>query len=932
MTRESRRLVWMAAVGPAVVLAVILAVLAWAQLYTDALWYEALGASRVFWTVLRDQSLLGGFVGLGAGLLVAANVVLARRLAHPVKPLDREPVTLVERIRRIALEHLTAETWIASALTALALGVQGALHWQALLRWDSAVSFGATDPLFHRNIGFFVFKLPLEQDVFAWSLGAVLTALALSLTVYYLTGALWSPHSTPRIAPAAQAHLLMLLGLLMALKAWGYWLNSMSLVLSTGTTVPAGASYAQIHARLPALRVLVLVALVCSVLFVAGALVRSISLPLIGIVLLGGVSVLLGGAYPLLMQRFTVDPQQFQRERPSLQANLAATREAFGIARLHAQTVSAAPPSAAALSAAHVTLSNLPIWQRAVLAQALDGVQALGAASTFTDLSTGSYTIKGASALVTLAPRMVDPSQLPASARTWQNLHLLYTHGEGVVVASAAQSSRSGHAVLLDQGFDTSSAALPVTRTNLYFGQQPPGVPGYVVVTPHAPRISPDNSHALEPDRPGIVAGVRLDSMLRRIAFAIRFRDVNLVLSQQITRNSRMLFNRGIRAATSQLAPFLQWGAHPYVVIAQGQVDIIRNGYTTSNSYPNATPVDLAAASEQPSGAPGLSGTANYIRSSVVSVTNAATGATTLYARDPTDPLLRADQRAFPGLIRPLRDLAASVRSHLTYPSSLFAIQASQLAAYHFTNVAGFYAHQNVWQVPPSRSGPVVQQSGTLSVVPPVTRARPTDLLGAPSGGAHPAVMLSMPLVQSGGDLAAQLLGSLDASGAPQLTLATVTRGTAMTGPGQADTRILGSPAVSRDIARLAAQGLRVTAGNVLTVPVGGGVLDVQAVFTEGQTGTGPQLRGIAVLLGDQVGYGRTLMSALADAQGSGVGALGSDGAVQGLLSRAAALYAQGQSALKAGKLGTYQQDVQQAFALVQQAQHLATSTSGGGH
>ena len=697
-----------------------LLVLVWAlaglaRLYTELLWFGEVGKTRVFWGVLEARVVVGLVAGVGTGAFVAANLWAVEWLARRSRQQGTGWPDPPDRWQAMFAPHLRRLEAAVVALLALGAGLHAAGRWQTVLLWRNRVSFGDADAQFHRDIGFYVFTLPLQRLVFGWLLFILLAGLVVATAAYYLMGEIRPRLAGRRVAPEARAHLSVLLGVVLLFKAWGYRLDQFSLVFSPRGVV-TGASYTDVHARLPALRLMVLLAPVCAVLVIATARSRGFALPASGLVLFGLSSILVGGVYPSFVQRFQVAPQELQRELPYIQRNLDATRKAFRLDQVATTEFAAAERlPAATLRANQITVGNIRLWEPGVLKIGIQNLQAIGQYYEFSDVDVDRYPIGGTPRQVMISAREADPRNLDRSAQTWQNLHLAYTHGYGVVAAQVNTAAASGRPAFVVSGFDQPGAAIPIRQPRIYYGEPPPDTPAYVAAANRQPEVDapapggrPQASFRYDGR-----GGVPLGGLLRRLAFAIRFRDVNLLISSNLTRQSRIVFYRDIRDRVEKAAPFLQWDGDPYVAVVGGRVVFIRDGYTTTDAYPYAERIQMEVAARRDTPADrGVRGRANYLRNSVKAVVDAYDGTVTLYAFDEADPLLRAWRRAFPGLFLARSAIPPELQVHLRYPEDLFSIQANRYASYHIAAAKDFYSKQDFWALPEDRSGQIRQSQG----------------------------------------------------------------------------------------------------------------------------------------------------------------------------------------------------------------------------
>jgi uncharacterized protein len=925
------------------VVAGILVVLIWlasglAGFWLNLLWFREVGKTQVFWGVLGVEIGLGLLTGLGTAVIVGGNLLVAQRIAVPSRPLVVEE-SGAEQLRRALVPYLRAFRIAVVVMLGLLVGLHGASQWRTYMLWRNHVPFGDRDAQFGRDIGFYVFSLPFQRAVFGWLLFTLLVTTLLVVTEHWLLGGIQPAAKGNRVAPHVHAHLSLLLGCIVLLKAWGYRLDQFTLVFSPRGVV-TGASYTDVHAQLPALRLLMVVAPVCALLFFLNLRSRDFTLPVAGTLLLVLSSVLIGGLVPAFVQRFQVTPQELQREEPYIQRNIDATRKAFALEGVQTSDFPAAEDlTPAAVRANAATVDNIRLWEADVLKTAIQNLQAIGQYYEFSDVDVDRYRISGTARQVMISAREVDPRNLDASAQTWVNLYLTYTHGYGVVAAQVNQAETSGRPDFIVSGFDQQAAAIPVRQPRIYFGEPPPDTPTYVVVGSRqpevdSPSVSGQSQVLVRYDGRG---GVQLWSPLRRLAAAVRFRDLNLLISSNLNSRSRILFNRDIRDRMEKAAPFLQWDADPYVAVVDGRIVYIRDGYTTTDNYPYSQRIrlDVAARRTDPK-ARGVGGEANYIRNSVKAVVDAYDGTTTLYAFDETDPLLRAWGKAFPGLFAPRSAMSADLQAHLRYPEDLFSIQTDRYASYHIGAARDFYSKQDFWALPEDRSGQLTRGEGSLVVAGPKPRMRPYYLLTRLPGEQDEQFVLVMPFTPNNKqNMVAYMAARSDPASYGRITLFSLPRARTVFGPTQVHAQILADPDVAKELTLFNQQGSTVILGNLLTVPIKDALLYVQPIFVQASQGAIPELRRVPVFFNNQLGYTANLTDSINQVLSRTTNAPPASGpqpptgpqtastALARILQQQAEQYRRAQQALDRHDLGAYQHAIDRLGQLIEQAQRL---------
>ncbi|HZB58370.1 MAG TPA: UPF0182 family protein [Actinomycetota bacterium] len=915
------------------------------RFYTDLLWFREIDKASLFWGMLRTKTIIGLLAGLGTAAIVGVNLWMVERLA-PRYGLSVVARPQVERARAVLSPYLRPLRLGIAAFLGLVVGLQASGLWQTFLLWRNRVPFNQRDALFNRDVSFYIFELPFQRAVFGWLFTTLVLTTLLVAAGHYVLGGIRPQAETNRIAAQAQSHLCVLLGLIVALKAWGYWLDKYQLLFSPRGVV-AGASYTDVKAQLPALEVLFWVALICGAAFFVGARRGGLLIPTISIVLLAGVSLIMGGIIPAVFQRFRVEPQELARERPYIEKNIDATNKAFNLSGVAIKEFPATNDlTPTALQANRPTLDNIRLWDPEVLRPGVRNLQAIAQYYNFTDVDVDRYQIGEDNRQVMISVREVDPNGLAESARTWQNLHLAYTHGYGMVAVQVNRAAEGGQPDFIVSGFDPQDPAIQVDQPRVYFGEPPPNSPEFVVANTAQGEYDAQGANETNLFNYDGTGGVQLSDVGRRLAFAVRFRDINLLISGNIKNESRLMFNRDIRDRVERAAPFLQWDGDPYAVVVDGRIKYVRDGYTTSSNYPYAQRIDLAdAARRNELGSRGVEGIGNYIRNSVKAVVDAYTGEVTLYAFDEQDPILAAWRKAFPDLFAAKGEISPGLNSHLRYPEDLFSIQTWIYASYHIGDPDQFYAKEDFWALPDDRSGEIRRQEDTGGLAAATSvKARPYYLLTKLPDRTEPEYVLVMPFTPNGKEnMVSYLAAEADPGKYGQLTLYSLDRSRTILGPTQVNARILATPEISAELTVLNQQGSRVILSNLLVVPVDESLLYVQPVFVQGSAPNSfPLLQRVAVFYNDRVGYADNLGDAILEVVSGQQTAEpppddgteqppptpgGGDASVQSLLRQADEEYKAAQRALADGDLAEYQSRIDNMGRLITQA--LATQGDG---
>ncbi len=726
------------------------------DLITDAIWFRSVGYDSVFFTRVETQAAL--FVGVFIVVLafLGFNVWLAGRLAPPPDPeragrVGEFAARLGEALgvddsgirgggranfagaafgpggpRTITFEAddmpdlVPVARWGLIALTviiALTTAAAAAGQWETVLLWRNQVPFAlpgqppVVDPNFGRDIGYYLFELPFLREVQGALNGLLIAALVLSFGRYVIAGVRGGLVFTTQM----RVHLAVLGGLYLLSVAWGYQLDKLELVYSVNAIGVqggnfVGVAYTDQNARFLAFDVLTAVSAFAAAFLVIGAFTRAMW-PLAAVIIIWfSASVVLGTVYPSLVQRLNVEPDQLNRETPYIGNNINMTRISFDVGDWERRDYGGeAPLTPQAVAEEASTFQNARLWDYRPLRDSLDQLQTVRQYYIFTDVDTDRYQINDAKRQVMLSGRELAPERNPQGG-TWVNQRITFTHGIGVAMVPVNEATEAGQPRLIIRDLPSTSlgGAPPISQPRIYFGERPSDwiITGARQAEFDYPVGETTTDGQLEPGqttRWSGTTGVKLDTTMSRLLFALRFRDLNLMISDQVTADSQLLFHRSIGDRLPRIAPFLRYDKDPYLVVTDdGRLVYIQDAYTTSDRFPDAQWLD-------PSTLPGKSGFGddafNYVRNSVKIVMDAYTGDMSFYISDPADPIVRTYARIFPSLFHPLTDMPADLKAHLRVPEELFNSQTRTFARYHITDPAAFYNNEDLWTVPPDPGG-----------------------------------------------------------------------------------------------------------------------------------------------------------------------------------------------------------------------------------
>jgi hypothetical protein len=874
----------------AVLLVLFTAIGTLTNVYVDYLWFDETGYTEVFWTELQTRALLFAVAGVATGGLTALAIHLAYRFRPAFRPMSLEQQNL-ERYRQSLEPRRTLVLTAAAVVVGLFAGFTAQGSWETWLTFRNAVPFDEVDPEFGLDLSFFVFEYPFYRLLISFGFAIVLLALIGSLLTHYVFGGLRLQTPGQKLTGAAMIQLSVLLGLFVALKAVAYWFDRYSLVYSDRGGLFSGASYTDVNALLPAKTILVFAAAFCAVAFFANVVFRNFRLPAAALVLLLLSSLVIGVAYPAIVQQFVVRPSADQREAAYIERAIASTRAAYGLTEVDyvdfAQQATGddvdTDAALAQLRADDATIPNARLLDPNVLAATFTARQQIRNVYGFPEkLDIDRYTINGETRDYVVAVRELDSGSLSENQDTWINRHTVYTHGNGFVAAPANQvvaGQEGGEPNFTSRDLPT-TGDITVDQGRIYYGEliQDAGQDVYSVVG------APQGAEPREFDRPedgsdGQVnntydgeGGVAIGSFFRQLTYAIHYRERNFLLSGAVNDASKVLYVRDPRERVEKAAPFLEVDGDPYPAVIDGRVTWILDGYTTSDAYPYAERMELGEAAQD-----ALTGTGttalpdeqfNYIRNSVKATVDAYSGEVTLYEWDENDPVLKAYTAAFPGVVQPKDQISPDLESHVRYPEDLFKLQRDVLTRYHVSNPTDFYNQNDRWAVP---ADPTVD---TEEAQPPyyILAARPNE--------PDPTFQLTSALnAFRRQNLSSFISASSDPDTYGQIQVLRLPGNTPFRGPQQVQQSFNTDDEVAQDLTLFNSRNSQAVFGNLLTLPIGGnGLLYVQPLYVEG-TGENsfPLLRKVLVNYGGSVGYADTLSDALDQVFGPGAGDTAAD-------------------------------------------------------
>lgn len=911
------------------------------RLFTDYLFFSELSFTRVFRAVAGTQITLVLVFGLIFFAIVWGNLVLADRFAPAYRPLGPGD-ELVARYREIVGTNANRLRTIIAVVLSLIAGFGASSQWENWLLFRHGGSFGRKDPLsgflFGRDVGFYVFKLPFLQFLVGWTFTAVLIAAVLTTIAHYLNGGIrLAPSVLDRVTPQVRAHLSLLFAALALIKAAGYLVQRWTLLYS-GKGVVQGATYTDLKARLPAINLLCLASITAAVLLIVNVRRRGWTLPGVSIGLWLALSILVGQIYPAIIQTVKVNPAENSKERPYIKRNIAATREALGISSVASQPFTYQDGlTADDLSANQDTIRNIRLWDPKFTTETYESLQSIKGYYAFHDVDSDRYVLDGRKTQALTSVRELYTPGLPDSGRAWVNRHLQYTHGYGAVLAPANAASPDGNPLFRVQ--DVPPVGDPkIDQPRVYFGEQ---LGDYAIVNTKQKELDASDTSSNYSGK----GGVELSSFARRVAFALRFGEKNILLSGQITPKSRAIFYRDISARVKKAAPFLKFDSDPYPVILDGKITWILDAYTTSTHYPYAQNAD---SSRVPNDS-GLVAPFNYVRNSVKATVDAFDGKVTFYRVDEKDPVAAAYAKAFPKLFTDGDKMPEGLVAHLRYPEDLFRVQTTMFGRYHLTNPDEFFSASEAWNVAPDpgTSDAAVSTNGnTSTVTAPLRKAddrmAPYYVLTRLPTDTEANFQILQPFVprssnDSRKNLTAFMVAKSDPGSYGKLEAYVMPAGQQVAGPTIIATEMGSNPAVAQAETLLSQSGSRIKRGNIVMLPIANSIVAVRPLYVQAEAASSfPQLRKVVVWHAGDVRIADTLQEALTalfgDApptqeqtgQNPSTPSTPTSASVSALLGQAEQEFQAADDALKNGDLAGYQSHIAKAHEYTQRAKEAA--------
>lgn len=869
-----------------------------ATFYTGLLWFEQMGYGSVFWTTLKAK----WGVALVAGLLFFLAVFINLRIPIRGRTVLNIAGGVVTPVTVSDTRRITVIVLVVSIIVGVLGGLGGFENWQTVYKHLNATEFGVFDPFFGKDVGFYVFNLPFHEFIQDQLLIAFAIALIFSAFLYYLFGDLRFSNRRLSMTKKARAHMSVLAAILFALQAWQYRIDIWNLMYSPRGAA-FGASYTDIHAQVPAYKALIVIALAGVFLSLLGLVMRNfrwVGYAVIGIVVM---SIALGSAYPSFVQQFTVSPNEIAYEIPYIEANIKFTRNAFGLDNIKIVDY----PAEDDLTKEDVlnnikSIDNLRLWDYRVLKDTFSQVQEIRMYYKFNDVDIDRYVVNGNLRQVALSPRELEVNLLPQEAKTWVNLHLKYTHGYGLVMSPVRDVTKEGMPVFYFMDVPPRTTTdLVLNRPELYFGEL---TNHYIIVNTKEPEFDYPRLDAeiIEPTFYEGTAGIPLDGFFRKLAFTLRFADYQILVSGAVTPDSRVIMNRNITEIVQTIAPFLEYDSDPYLVLADGNLYWVIDGYTVSTKYPYSQPDSVTGV--------------NYIRNSVKVVIDAYNGRTTFYCADEEDPILSTYRKIFPDLVTSIEEMPRQILEHIRFPEDMFKIQARMFTTYHMTDPRVYYNKEDYWEIPK-------EMYGTQEV-----NVEPYYLLLALPYESELEYVQMLPFTPRGKpNMTAWLAGRCNPEHYGEMLLYRLPKDKHVPGPMQVESLISQNPSISEAMTLWGQVGSQVVRGNLLVIPMDGSFLYVEPLYIQAEKVKIPELKRVLMYASGKVVMANTVEEGLNELLGSTVQPTPDGGGgvhdIPGLVKRANELWLEAQERIKNGDWAGYGEVLQELGKVLEELQQL---------
>ncbi|GAB6138599.1 UPF0182 family membrane protein [Halanaerobaculum tunisiense] len=821
--------------------------------FTDWLWFENLNFADTFWTIITGKI---GFK-LGTWLLVS-SIVLINLLVTKPKVMDfwqrikerkenqgedvveLNPVESSKWLKFITPGKITLVYLFASLVIGFIFSNVSSRGWEVLLKFLNSTSFGQTDPLFSKDLGFYIFKYPFYNLLYQLLSLALILSGVVSGAIYLLTSS-GSSFFNKLNSNHIKYHLSILLAIFFGLKAWGYRLDMFKLLYS-GRGVVFGASYTDVNAQLLALKVLFVISIIVAIFIFSNIFFKNLKFIIGGVVALVVASLVLGNLYPTFIQQYQVEPNEINREAPYIKHNIEFTQQAYNLDEIEEREFPIEEKMTYEdITNNQTTVDNIRLWDTRPLKSTYGQLQEIRSYYSFNDIDVDRYKINGDLQQVMLGARELNQDLLPDRAQTWVNKRLNYTHGFGLAMSPVNKVTAGGQPEFIIQDVPPKSKGPQIKQPRIYYGEL---TNEYVVANTKAQEFDYPQGNKNKYYTYQGSGGIKLDSLAKKVGFALKYGTLKLLLNNDITADSRLMFRRNIKSRVQRVAPFLRYDQDPYLVIGdKDRLYWIQDAYTTTNLYPYSEPQDWG----------------NYIRNSVKVVIDAYTGQMKFYVVDSSDPLIQTYQKIFPELFTAQSEMPQKIKDHLRYPVDLFNIQTQMYNNYHMRDPKVFYNKEDLWNIPQESYTDIENQNNTTTTGSQVDM-EPYYILMNLSEEQKEEFLLMLPFTpQKKNNLNAWLAAKPNG----ELVLYRFSKQELIYGPMQIEARIDQDSNISKQLSLWNQQGSNVIRGNLLTIPLGKSLLYVEPIYLQAEQGELPELKRVIVSHGEGLAMARNLELAI---------------------------------------------------------------------
>jgi len=799
--------------------------------YTEVLWFESINYASVYWKAFNTEY----FVWLAAFLIFLGFAYINSRVAGKVKPV----IPVASEALNELYKFKSPKIFLKALLFVVGLVMAGVASssWMNVLTFANREAFGITDPIFGKDLEFYVFQLPLYFDIKSWLMAMIIINLLLVLLIYFYKQAFSFSLGKVAIAPKAQIHISLLLVGIFALEIVAYWLRGFNLLYSSRSSIFYGAGYTDINAQLVGYRIMMVVMAVCAGLIIFSIIKKRWQVLIYAFFVYVGSGIAFSVLYPIIVQKFIVEPNEQAKEMPYISNNISFTRFAYGLEKIEEKNVDVNDElDLAGVERNNLTIKNIMLWDYRPLLTTYRQLQIIRTYYNFNDLDIDRYTINNDYRQVMISPREMDLDRLPSDAQTWVNKELIFTHGYGAVISPVNVVTPEGMPIFFIKDIPPqSNSDIKIDRPEIYFGEMtvnPAIIKGNIAEFDYP--VGDSNKYTYYQGD----AGVGIGSFFRRILFAWKYSDINYLVTNYITSESKILYNREIKERVEKIAPFLYFDNDPYITIADGKLIWIFDAYTKTEYYPYSTPFENKY---------------NYIRNSVKVTVDAYSGSVNFYLFKPEDdPIVRVYKNIFPGMFKNLDEMPESIKSHLRYPQDLFDIQASMYQQYHMTESQIFYNKEDLWTIANDKYDGKVQPMESFYAIMKLPGEKQEEfLMLVPFTPNKRDNMIAWLSVRSDGDNYGKLL----VYKFPKQEL--------IFGPMQVSARIDQDPVISQELTLWNQQGSRVSRGNLIVIPIEKSLLYVQPLYLQATEGQMPELKRVIVAFGNKIAMESSLDEAL---------------------------------------------------------------------